>query len=314
MTTTCRWTGTLTATSSIAHGGDTRGTITMLRRELIAQPDGRTVYVPIISGNTVRGRLRRTGEQLLREVLDYDADLTLPAAHALRSGGALAKTGGEPLSGRRLADLRALIPHIGVFGCAAGGRIVDGCLQVGKLVPHLAETAHITGVDPGARTAFNATQLETYVRGDDTDTHHFPGAATHTVSTLQMPLDDAGRPDLDQLPPEPPTADTDPAGASRLVFRVETFPAGTTFTSWIRLEHATDIEHAYFTDVLQAFTDDGWIGGRAGIGHGRFRADLTANTRSSTTAPTAPAATAVDWRAHLLDHRPAALTALQSLT
>lgn len=101
---------------SIAHGGETRGTITLLHRELVVQPDGRTVHIPIVSGNAFRGRLRRVGEELLRDTLRYEGQLPLAAAHALRGGGSLPKTSGQPLSGRRLADLRALVPHVGVFG------------------------------------------------------------------------------------------------------------------------------------------------------------------------------------------------------
>lgn len=101
------WAGTLTATSSIAHGGQTRGITTLLRREMIRQPDGVLAQVPIISGNALRGRLRRIGEELLRGQLGYDGELSPGAAHLLRGGGALVKTGREPLSGSRLARVRS---------------------------------------------------------------------------------------------------------------------------------------------------------------------------------------------------------------
>jgi hypothetical protein len=84
MARTVTWDGTLTAISSIAHGGETRGTITQLRRELIVQPDGQPVYVPVVSDNSLRGRLRRMGEELLRDALQYEGELSLSAAHALR--------------------------------------------------------------------------------------------------------------------------------------------------------------------------------------------------------------------------------------
>jgi hypothetical protein len=128
---TVTWTGTITAVSSLTHGGETRGTITLLRRERIRQPGGDAVYVPLISGNSFRGVLRRIGEDLLREVLGYDGQIPLAAAHALRGGGALARTAAEPLSGQRLRQLRDLVPQLGVFGCAGGGRIIDGCAQIG---------------------------------------------------------------------------------------------------------------------------------------------------------------------------------------
>ena len=298
MPATIVWNGTLTATSSIAHGGETRGTITLLRRELIVQPDGRPVHVPIISGNAFRGRLRRLGEELLRDTLRYEGQLSLAAAHALRSGGALAKTSAEPLSGRRLANLRALIPHVGVFGCAGGGRIIDGCLQVGKVVPHVAETAHILPDAPPGLPAFDATQVETYTRADDTSAHRF----ADTLTPRLVSVDPTGNPRLEELPGLGEPSDT----ALLMLYRVETFPAGTRFATWLRLDRATDLEIAFFTDVLSAFSRDGRLGGRTAIGHGQISAALTRTQLAGDYAAT-------DWRAHLLENRAAALTALEAL-
>lgn len=299
--TTITWAGSLTATSSIAHGGETRGTITLLRRELLALPDGRLVYIPIISGNTLRGRLRRLGEELLRDVLGYEGQLQPAAAHALRGGGSLAKTSHDPLSGSRLQTLRNLVPQIAVFGAAGGGTIIDGALDVGKVVPQVAETNHITGATASV-SAFTATQLEAYTRQDDAGGHDFAGVLSDAVSTTTpagavLRFDDTGRPD--------PVAG---GGSNQMLFNIETFPAGTVFTSWMRLRRPSDLELAFFTDVLRSFTDDGRLGGRINIGHGQVRVDLTP---SSTPAAAAPAA---DWRAFVQEHRADILTALQGLT
>jgi hypothetical protein len=284
MTETVTWTGTITAASSIVHGGETRGTITLLRRELVVQPDGTAVYVPVISGNAFRGRLRRIGEELTRDALQYEGQLTLPAAHALRSGGSLAKTSAEPLSGQRLHQLRSLVPQIGVFGCAAGGRIIDGCLQVGKVLPHVAECAHLIPAARGSRSAFTATQIETYVRQDDGDSHACIGVMTA-----------AG-----------PEADGDAAGLL-MMYRIETFPAGTTFSTWLQLTRATPLEAAFFADVLGRFAGDGRLGGRAATGHGKVICNLQITSRAGAAEP-------ADWRTHLITHRAAALAALRALT
>lgn len=284
MTATWSWRGALTAMSSLAHGGETRGTITLLRRELFVLPDGRLLRIPIVSGNTLRGRLRRIGEELLRDVLGYDSDrLPIAAAHALRSGGSLAKTSREPLSGARLATVRDLVPQIGVFGAAAGGIIIDGALDVGKVVPHLAETQHITGVET-ATSAFSATQLEPYSRHDDTFTHDF--------AEVSLRFDADGTPH--------PVGDT-----TQMLFHIETFPAGTTFTTWLRLRRPTPMQAAFFADVLTAFAADGRLGGRVGIGHGRITLQLD---------PAHLPPVEVDWRQDLTDRRAEVFAALTSLT
>lgn len=268
------WIGTATAMSSISHTGDTRGTLSLLRRERIIQVDGSSVEVPIISGNCFRGRLRRVGEELLRDVLGYEGLLPIGAAHALRSGGALAKTGGEPLSGSRLALLRLLVPQVGVFGTAGGGRIIDGCLQVGKLVPVVAETARITGVATTA-TCFDVVQLESYTRVDEADSHACPAIGASV-----------------------------PCADSRLMrFQVETFRAGTVFQTGLFLSRPTELEAAFFADVLAAFTARAVVGGRSGIGMGRLRLDLDCDRPVPV----------VDWVGQVAARRDEALAALETL-
>lgn len=289
MTATIAWAVTITAASSIAHGGETRGTITMLRRELIVQPDGQAVYVPVISGNAFRGRLRRIGEELTRDTLQYEGELPLAAAHALRSGGSLAKASAEPLSGQRLHQLRRLVPQIGVFGAAAGGRIIDGCLQVGKVLPHVAECAHLIPAARGGPPAFTATQIETFIRQDDSDSHGFAGALAGPGAVAGAGPEPAAGPGL------------------LMMYRIETFPAGAVFSSWLQLTRATPLEVAFFTDVLRAFSDDGRLGGRAATGHGKVICDLHVTVRAGGTVP-------ADWRGHLTAHRAEALAALRALT
>lgn len=268
------WSGTVTAVTSIAHIGETRSTISMLRREQVIQPDLTSVLVPIISGNSVRGRLRRIGEELLRDVLGYEGHLSLSAAHALRSGGSLTKVAGEPLSGSRLADVRANLPLIGVFGAAAGGRIIDGCLQVGKLIPLVTETNHLTGAQ-STLDSMTIVQLEHYTRLDDTDSHDYP-----------VTIDQAAA-----------VADT------QMLYRLETFRAGTQFHCVIHLHRPSVLEAAFFADVLAHFTGRALIGGRLAIGMGQAHLDL---------APSHPVPE-FDWIAHLHANREAALTALTHL-
>ncbi|MGL5825730.1 MAG: RAMP superfamily CRISPR-associated protein [Nocardioides sp.] len=289
---TMTWDGTLTAISSIAHGGETRGTITLLRRELVATPAGDLVHIPIVSGNTLRGRLRRLGEELLRDAVGYEGLLHPAAAHALRGGGSLAKTGHEPLSGSRLQQLRELVPQIGVFGAAGGGTIINGALDVGKVVPHLSETAHITGAGT-TRSAFSATQLEGYTRQDDEDSHDFVGVIAGTDQSAALAFDETGR-------PEPVLR-----GNNQMLFHVETFPAGTVFSTWMRLRRPSPLEASFFLEVLDTFRGDGRLGGRIGIGHGQVRVDLVDQDERDEELP--------DWRAAVDQNRDEILVALQGL-
>lgn len=284
MPVTLHWDISITATSSIAHGGNTLGVQTHLRREEVVQPDGAAVEVPILSGNGFRARLRRTGERLLRELLDYDQVISRPAAHALRGGGSLAKTAAGALPATKLRSLRRLNPQVAVFGFAGSGRINQGCLAVGKIVPHVLETRHILPAHVGhaaLRSAFEATQLETYTRQDDSADPDF------------VPIDMAT-----ELAAE---------AGHLMLFRVETLPAGTTFSSWIRLSHATPAVASFFSDVLNAYCTHSLIGGRTGIGHGRAHVEAMPRVISGHLED-------FDWRADLLQHRDEAIEALTWIT
>lgn len=285
MTAIIRWDVELTALSSIAHGGEQLGTISLLRREKMLSPDGELLLVPVISGNSLRGALRRIGEDLLRAELAYDGQLSLSAAHALRGGGALAKCQGPALTGIRLSTVRELIPLVGVFGTAAGGTIVDGCLQVGKALPVVSELAALLPPWPGGSqrpSLYDLVQVENYARHDDVDRHGF----------------------LDRCTAAP---EQGPADSRQMQFGVETLAAGTRLVSWMQLSWATPMEISFFTEVLRVFAARGRVGGRIAAGHGQVAVSLHRQVLAGQDQP-------VQWRAMLAARHADAIEALTWLT
>ncbi|WP_368680501.1 hypothetical protein R1X32_09775 (plasmid) [Rhodococcus opacus] len=288
MRSTVRWDVELTALSSISQKGEDSGTTTTLfRREPVIQPDGRPVLVPIVSGNSLRGGLRRIAEELFRDVIGYEQQIPLSAAHALRNGGSLTKVTGDGLTGRRRQRLRELVPPIGVFGGNGGGQPpIDGCLKVGKVIPRVRETETIMtrAYDGRLTSQFELVSLESYSRFDDTDTRTFPessagGGAGKDVGTSML-----------------------------MRFEVETLPAGTRFETFLRLDRATPLEISFFTDVWGRFARDGFLGGRSAIGHGRVRVE------SDRVVLAGPDPQSVDWRVELAPLRDEVIEALCWLT
>ena len=126
--------GVITALSSIAHGGETRGTTQMLRRESVALPSLEIVEVPILSGNGIRGALRDRGMLHMLRTLGYQIDdgsgdfrgLSLAAFYFLFSGGALTSTGDRGLDIDEARKWRQAIPLVALYGGGMGNQLMPG--------------------------------------------------------------------------------------------------------------------------------------------------------------------------------------------
>ncbi|NKS72248.1 hypothetical protein GS531_04065, partial [Rhodococcus hoagii] len=254
------WDALITARSSVAHDGETRGTITNLRRERIVTPTGATLDVPIISGNSLRGMLRRHAETMLREVLRYDGAITLPAAHALRGVEPCPRPPRSP-DGPPARGAPPLNPVFSIFGAAAGGRISEGCLQVGKVLPHFAELAHLLPTSINRRhypcsPARNSNDMHAWIIQNLGTFRPSPGPTlsrdpeqpARDVDTYATDSDAVV--DLDVVRNEP-------TGSQLMTFRVETFPAGTQFSGWFTLVAPTPLEAAFFQDLIDDWASRG---------------------------------------------------------
>lgn len=266
-----KWHGVVTAQSSVAHGAEALGTITYLRRERFLGTDGKTVEIPVISGNAWRGLLRDTAADLWWKTSGSPA-LTLPVMHALWSGGALAKMSGPVLSGSRLVELKRACPVVGVFGTAGGGRIVSGALQVGKMLPICKETAHLLPEylrSEDLPSMWDLTQIEYYSRIPNIE---LEDAVTGTATSVD---ETSGNESPDSL-------------LAR--YGVETFVAGTRFYTWVSLTWPTAEELAFFLDTYATYLVDARVGGLLRAGHGTLSFDLV--------SPDLPSPSA-DWRAQV---------------
>ncbi|QFS94657.1 hypothetical protein FIV07_28180 (plasmid) [Mycobacterium sp. THAF192] len=275
------------ATSSIVHREDYTSVgsdnFALFRREKIITPSGAVTQVPIVSGSSFRGVLRRIGEALTAAILDYEnASLPIPAAHLLTNGGRLAKSA-RPLTDEDERTLKSLIPQIAVFGGAASGRIMSGRLLAGKVLPEIHELTHLL-----PRPPHNGELPAVFGLADESFTHlsdHRPAAN------------------------QPPVSDHDEDSSTLGRFGVETLPAGIRLQTWARLTNATDTQSAFFRDVLATFAAHGHLGGRIAAGHGRITATITENAIRGHLPPRQ-----TDWAAELTAHRDDALAALAKLT
>ena len=298
---TMTWRGTLTAQSSIAHGGNTSGTVHQFRRESLVQPDGHLLAkgVPVVSGSVIRGQLRRVAAQMTHSVLaEITGSERLPfdVVHTLRTGGSLRerRSGEDPMSGNRQAELRSLLPMIGVFGASIRTRIISGRLSVDKGIPVANETSHLADyygfklADFATTSVWQLVQRETYARHAD-------------VTTAEVaPFIETDVPDVAL-----------PRGGGQMQWSHETLPMGTKLFHSLDLTAATPIEQAFMVDLVDRWSGTARIGGQRARGMGRVSPQYTCAITDVTGAP-ADIETA-NWREHMLANADAVQTALSWL-
>lgn len=290
--------GTITARTSIAHGGNPSGITHTFRRETIIRPDGRRLPgVPVISGGTVKGALRRLASRMTQQALVGDERLPFEAVHAQRTGGSLreTKTSGEVLTGERQARLRDLIPMFGLFGVSGGGRVMSGRLLVDKPIPVARETAHLgkhyevdlDGYD--LPSIWQTIQTETYTRLADIN-----DAVTHPW-----------------VEDDPETQRHLDKGSGSMLWEVETIVPGTRLWHTIQAEDVTALEADFFRDLIRLWSRRAHIGGHAARGHGKVTCDYTEYITDVWGEPAE--AEEADWRHTLHEHHDEALEALSWL-
>ncbi|HEX7050917.1 MAG TPA: hypothetical protein VF188_11985 [Longimicrobiales bacterium] len=269
--------GAATLLSSLVHGGEHAGTVSYLRREKIIGPDGAPVDIPVVSGNSLRGLLRDHAATVFHNALGRP-ELPVQVFHLLWSGGALAKAGaGHVLGARQLADVRRLIPVVSLFGGSGAGKIIEGKLRVGKLVPICAETAHIVPTDllpEQPRSVWEMLQIEEFTRRDDAkrdQLHH----AIEGFTPLAIEASTRGDTLLEVAEHAPAVEDAVDGPAQQMRYGVETLAAGCRLHWWVSLRDVTDVERALFAAAVDSWLADGAaIGGRSATGHGRLRLDV----------------------------------------
>ncbi len=135
--------GTVTAVSPIFHGGDEKTGSTPVLRAVTCYVEGRGLMpIPYVSGNSVRGRLRRLAVRDMLDAVGYEPN-SAGLHHMLYSGGMLESTKGQEgvidLEFRR--RVRDALPVVALFGCSVGNQMIPSCLTVEHLWPICEETA-----------------------------------------------------------------------------------------------------------------------------------------------------------------------------
>lgn len=273
---TVEFSGVVTALSSVSHGGgQSFGINAKMRREKFVQPDGSVEEVVVISGNGLRGLLRDLGMAHMCRALGYGeagedgrpVGLSLAAYHFLFSGGALTSVSGRGLDIDKARALRELIPLVGVFGGAMGNQIMPGKLKVDKMIPIVAETAHLLPADvvpENPQSIWEYTQEEMYTRKDDEKNEHLRTLIDPGVRAL-LEAEARSKRSATVLP----VVEESTGQKQQMMYYVETLAAGTRFYWTIVLDDATDVEFEALATTLVEFSKRPYIGAKSNVGLGK---------------------------------------------
>lgn len=135
-----RYSFSFTAKSPISHGefsdGVDTGNIMLFRRLPMISKSGTICSIPAISGNALRGAMRRLLTRELFDVLCFRHDKLYLA---LANGGALEKTLDQYIRPEKVRETRMLLPILSAFGSALYTYMLPGVLNMGFAVLQCVE-------------------------------------------------------------------------------------------------------------------------------------------------------------------------------
>ncbi len=235
--------GIIEAQEPISHIGETLSTISQFKREKTLFR-GKIVEIPVISGNALRGIMRRRGSYWLMEMLGIRKDeLDEDVQHALFSGGMLKKgAGGGTIDMNFIKKLRTMLPLMSIFGTTIGQQMIGGKLDVGQLIPISCQTAIRTGIESNI-SIHSLLDEVAYTRRDD--------------------MEDKTK------------GNDKEAQKQQMRYQTEVLAAGTQFYHYFTLKDCNEIERGAFMSTLYQFMQYPKIGGMGGRGFGMIKMDYT---------------------------------------
>ncbi|RLE85582.1 MAG: hypothetical protein DRJ96_07615 [Thermoprotei archaeon] len=232
----------LQLTSPLFHGGDEKtGTEHMFRRIKYVVGD-EIIHVPYVSGNEVRGKMRRLAFWDLFKRLGID-DPSTKLRHTLLSGGVLERApSGEAIVDVEFKRKLRRVPLISLFGCSVKNIVVEGKLQVSHCLPLCSEL----------KEYLPAVEAEWYGRAVKRSFYDYLDWTFHT----RRGEEPRGREDEQ---------------AVQMLYRFEILIPGTIMYVRFGLLDCSELERSAFSHVLKLFVESGTLGGRSSVGYGSFK-------------------------------------------
>jgi hypothetical protein len=243
--------GVLTALSPVFHGGSEKTGAVVLLNRLKFIVDGKPTDVPIISGNQVRGRLRRLLTKDFLELVGYEMDLSQrryqKLYHTLFAGGVLTSVEEEESGvvdlNLKFKVVKYILP-LRLFGCSYANQMIEGRVLIGHLLPICRELKEYTGVDSDVS---------------------FYQLIARTFQTRR-----------DELRATTPSEGEEEEAIVQAIVEYECFAPGTRFYHEIVLETTRQEEQLDLSTLYRAiklWQQAPYIGGKGSIGFGKLKVE-----------------------------------------
>lgn len=239
--------GYIVAKSPIHTGSDDRlGNESILRR-MVFLVDGRPMEIPVISGNSIRGILRRKIMKDMLTTVGYEpksATKYTKLHHMLFSGGTLESVENSDkgyIALKLKSDIRQGIPPVALFGTAIRNQMIEGKLAVSFAIPicrellsYLPDSAR---GHPQASLSINSMLTEDFItRRDDLREERAEGEQ-----------------------------------AIQMIVHYEVFAPGVTFYHRFSLKEPSSVEEAILGRAIELWQSEPYLGARAAGGYGAVK-------------------------------------------
>lgn len=247
--------GKITAIEPISHIGSVRSIDSKFSREkmMLTSKSGITkvIEVPVVSGNSLRGVLRRrAGYRLLEMLCISKESLKEGLQHMIFSGGMLQKgAGGGVIDTQFITKIRQNLPIISLFGSVAGQQMIQSKMDVGQLIPISCQTKGRTNIDSDI-SIYSLLDERPATRRDDME---------DKTKGTQDPDDQK----------------------QQMRYTHEVLVAGTEFYHYFTLKNCNDLEKGAFWSTLAEFSKYPKIGGLGCRGFGMVQLGYTIDSESA---------------------------------
>lgn len=236
--------------SPLLHFSDERMGTMQVARTMKYKYNDKYIDIPVLSGNALRGELRRIAmDDYLKRIDVKDEGISAKLYYVLFTGGALT-------SGSRFTEIaqkrimRRMCPPLSLFGAAIGDQIPEGKLKVSIFKPICKELNEYNN-KKSEISFYDMLQEIFYTRRDD-------------LKSKDINITD----------------ETKNENAQQMKYEAQGLSAGTTLEGNIVIESANEIDISCLFSILENFKKQPFIGGKSATGHGEVEVnqDMTGET------------------------------------